>query len=126
MVKMVHLDTLEMMVPLESLDLKGHLVIKAMMPLSEIAVDAHPTVLLKVTKVLLVNQEILVNLAILAHKVPVVNLVNAFLVIVENLEQMVNQVRMELMVYLVNQVNLENLEILLMLNILPVQIPLLT
>ena len=127
MVKMVLQDTLEMMVPLESLDLRDHLVIKAVMRLTETAVDAHHILLLKVTKVLPVNQGIMVYLVILVHQVLVVSLVNASLVIVESLDEMVPQVMMEPMANLVNQANLEDLEILfILLRNLPVQIRLLT
>ena len=121
MVQMVLLESLEMMVLLETQDLKDHLVIKAVMPLSEIAVDAHQAVPLKVTKVVPVNKEILVCLAGLANQVLLVKTVGVFLVIVESLEKMVNQVMMEPMVNLVNQVNLEDLEMLLALRSLPVQ-----
>ena len=121
MVQMVLLESLEMMVLLETQDLKDHLVIKAVMPLSEIAVDAHQAVPLKVTKVVPVNKEILVCLAGLADQVLLVKTVGVFLVIVESLEKMVNQVMMEPMVNLVNQVNLEDLEMLLALRSQPVQ-----
>ena len=127
MVKMVLQDTLEMMAPLESLDLRDHLVIKAVMRLTETAVDAHHILLLKVTKVLPVNQGIMVYLVILVHQVLVVSLVNAFLVILESLDEMVPQVMMEPMANLVNQANQEDLEILfILLRNLPVQIRLLT
>ena len=126
MVHMVLLGTLEVMVLLDSLDLKDHLVIKAMLQILEIVVDAHPILHLKVTKVLLVNQVILVYLAGLAVQVLLVNLVDVLLVTVESLEQMVNRVMMEPMVDLVNQVSPEDLEIQLMSRILPVQTMLLT
>ena len=126
MVKMVLLDTLEKMVILESLDLRDHLVIKAVMQLSKTAVDAHHINRLKVTKVLLVNQEILVYLAGLVQQVLLVSLVSASMVIVESLEKMVNQVMMETMVNLAFQANPEDLEILLILATLPVQILLLS
>ena len=126
MVKMVLQGTLEMMVPLESLDLRDHLVIKAVMRLSKTAVDAHHILPLKVTKVLPVNQGIVVYLVILVHQVLVVSLVNASVVILESLDEMVPQVMMEPMANLVNQANLEDLEILLLLlRNLPVQIRLL-
>ena len=126
MVKMVLQGTLEMMVPLESLDLRDHLVIKAVMRLSKTAVDAHHILPLKVTKVLPVNQGIVVYLVILVHQVLVVSLVNASLVILESLDEMVPQVMMEPMANLVNQAILEDLEILLLLlRNLPVQIRLL-
>lgn len=48
------------MVPLENQVLKDHLVIKAVTPLSGIAVIAHQLKHLKATKDLPVNQEILV------------------------------------------------------------------
>ena len=123
---MVHLDTLEKMVLLENLDLRDHLVIKAVMQPSKTAVDAHHIVPLKVTKVLLVNQEILVYLAGLVQQVLLVSLVSASMVIVESLEKMVNQVMMETMVNLAFQANPEDLEILLILATLPVQILLLS
>ena len=126
MVLMVLLESLEKMVPLETQDVRDHLVIKAVMQLSEIAVDAHQAVPPKVSKVVLVNQESLVYLATLAQKVPVVNLVGVFLVAVESLEKMVNQAMMELMVNLVNQVSLEDLGMLLALRSLHVQISSLT
>ena len=123
---MVHLDTLEKMVLLENLDLRDHLVIKAVMQPSKTAVDAHHIVPLKVTKVLLVNQEILVYLAGLVQQVLLVSLVSASMVIVESLEKMVNQVMMETMVNLAFQANPEDLEILLILATLPVQMLLLS
>ena len=123
---MVLLDTLEKMVTLENLDLRDHLVIKAVMRLSKTAVDAHHINLLKATKVLLVNQEILVYLAGLVQQVLLVSLVSASMVIVESLEKMVNQVMMETMVNLAFQANPEDLEILLILATLPVQILLLS
>ena len=122
MVKMVILESLEMMVPLGTQDLKDHVVIKVVMQLSEIVVVVHHPVLQKASKVDLVNQAILANLAILALKVLLVNLVDAFLVIVENLEMMVSQVMMESMANLVNQVSLEDLEMLLALKSQSVQI----
>ena len=123
---MVFLGTPEMMVFLDSLDFKDHPVKKAMLQMSEIAVDAHRILHLKVIKVLLVNQEILVYLEGLAVQVLLVNLAGVFLVTVESLEQMVNQVVMEPMVDLVNQVSLEDLEMQLMSTILPGQTTLLT
>ena len=126
MVLMVLLESPEKMVPLVTQDVRDHLVIKAVMQLSEIAVDAHQAVLPKASKVVPVNQESLVYLATLAQKVPVGNLVGVFLVTVESLEKMVNQAMMELMVNLVNQVSLEDLEMLLALRSLHVQISSLT
>ena len=126
MVLMVLLESPEKMVPLVTQDVRDHLVIKAVMQLSEIAVDAHQAVLPKASKVVPVNQESLVYLATLAQKVPVVNLVGVFLVTVESLEKMVNQAMMELMVNLVNQVSLEDLEMLLALRSQHVQISSLT
>ena len=126
MVQMVLLASLGMMVPLDTQDLKDHPVIKAVMQLTEIAVDAHQLVPLKVFKVLLVKQEMMVCLAGLANQVPLVNLVDAFLVIKESLVKMVNQVMMESMVSLVNQVTLVDLEMLLGLRSLLVQISSLT
>ena len=128
-VKMVHQalqDVLEMMVPLENLDQKDHLVIKAMVQLSKIVADAHHILHLKVIRVLSVNQEILVYLADLVNQVLLVNLVSAFLVTVERVEKLVNQAVMELMVDLVNQVSLEDLEMQLMSRILPTETILLT
>ena len=126
MVKMVLLEYLEMMVPLESQDLKDHLVIKVVMQLSGVVVDAHHPVPSKASQVAPVNQAILAHPVGLAVQVLVVNLVDAFLVIVEHLEGMVNQVMMESMVNLVNQVNLEALEITWIFKTLAVQISLLT
>ena len=126
MVQMVLLENLEMMVPLETQDLKDQLVIKAMMQISKIAVDVHHPVPPKAFKVVQVNKEILVYLADLADQVPLVNLVDAFLVIKESLVKMVNQVMMESMVSLVNQVTLVDLEMLLGLRSLLVQISSLT
>ena len=126
MVLMVLLESPEKMVPLVTQDVRDHLVIKAVMQLSEIAVDAHQAVLPKASKVVPVNQESLVYLATLAQKVPVGNLVGVFLVTVESLEKMVNQAMMELMVNLVNQVSLEDLEMLLALRSQHVQISSLT
>ena len=126
MVLMVLLESPEKMVPLVTQDVRDHLVIKAVMQLSEIAVDAHQAVLPKASKVVPVNQESLVYLATLAQKVPVGNPVGVFLVTVESLEKMVNQAMMELMVNLVNQVSLEDLEMLLALRSLHVQISSLT
>ena len=125
-VKMVLLEYLEMMVPLETQDLKDHLVIKVVMQLSGIVVDAHHPVPSKAPQVAAVNQAILAHPVGLAVQVLVVNLVDAFLVIVEHLERMVNQVMMESMVNLVNQVNLEALEITWIFKTLVVQISLLT
>ena len=126
MVLMVLLESPEKMVPLVTQDVRDHLVIKAVMQLSEIAVDAHQAVLPKASKVVPVNRESLVYLATLAQKVPVENLVGVFLVTVESLEKMVNQAMMELMVNLVNQVSLEDLGMLLALRSLHVQISSLT
>ena len=81
---------------------------------------------LKESEVIEVNEEILVQLAHLAQQVLLVILVDAFLVIKESLEKMVNQVLMESMVNLVNQVILVVLEMLLALRILLVQISSLT
>ena len=121
MVQMVLLESLEMMVPLETQDAQDHLVKKAVMRLSKTAVDAHQLVPLKAPKAVPVNQEILVNLASVAHQVLKVNPVGVFLVIAESLEKMVNQVMMEPMVNLVNQVNLEDLEMMLALRRMAVQ-----
>ena len=122
MVKMALLESLEMMEPLETQDLQDHVVTKVAMQLSGIVVIAHHPVPQKASKVDAVNQAILANLAILAVKVLLVNLVDAFLVIVENLEMMVSQVMMEPMANLVNQVSLEDPEMLLALKSQPVQI----
>lgn len=74
-------------------------------------------------QVVRVHQEILAYLAGLANRVLLVALVDVFLVIVDSLEQMVNQEKMELMA---DQVHRGLLEILLALRILPVQFLLLT
>ena len=123
MVQMVHLDNTEMMVSLGLQDLEDHVVIKAVMQLTKTALNVHHTQRLKVTGVLQVNQEILAHLAGMANQVHPVTLVDAFLVIVDALEQMVDQVKMELMADLVHQVNLEDLEMMFTFRILPVQIP---
>ena len=125
MVQMVLPEDLERMVPLEILDLKDLRVIKAMMQLTKIALHVHHTVQLKVTQVVLVNQEILVYLVGLANQVLLVILVDAFLVIVESLEQMVNQVMMESMADLVSQGTLEDQEMPFTLQSPPVLISLL-
>ena len=91
-VQMVHLENMEMMVYPELQDLQEHLVIKAVMQLTKIALNVHHTPHLKVTEVLQVNQEILAYLEGMANQVLLVNLVNAFPVIVDALEQMANQV----------------------------------
>lgn len=92
---MALLDGLELMVPMENQDPKDHLVTKAVMQPTEIVINAHHTVLPRVTKVLLVKQEILAEMAYLANQVLVVSQVNVFLEILEHLEGMVNQVMME-------------------------------
>lgn len=71
------------------------------------------------------HQEILAYLAGLANQVLLVGLVDVFLV-VDSLEQMVNQEKMELMADQVHRGLLEKLEIPLVLRILPVQFLLLT
>ena len=116
MVHMVFLESQEMMVPLEVQGLKDHLVIKVVMQLLKIALNAHHTVTSKVTKVLPADQEILVSRVDQAH---LVGLVNAYPVHLEHLEVMVDQVLMESMADLVGLVSLE---MLLALGRVPVQI----
>ncbi len=125
-VHMALLDILEGMVPLESQDLKDHLATKAEMQLIKIAINVHPLVPLRVTKVVLVNQEMLGYLANLANQVLLVNLVDAFLVNLDHLEEMVNQVMMEWMAGQVNLAILEALEKTLALRRVTVQISSLT
>ena len=126
MVKMVLLESQEMMVSLEIQDLKDQLVIKVVMQLSRIAAVAHHPVPAKVSQDHLAHLVILAYLVDLAVQVLLVDLVDAFLVTVENLEKMVNQVMMESMVNLVNQVSQDYLEIMLALITLDEQISLLT
>ena len=113
MVKTVLLESLEMMVPLETQDPKDHLVIKAGMQLSEIVVVALHSVLSKASKVVLVNQVMPAHPVGLVAQVLLVNLVGAFLVNLESLEKTVSQVMTESMEDLVSQESLEKLEILL-------------
>jgi len=122
MVKMVLLENLETMVPLETQDLKAHLGIKAEMQLSKTVVVAPHSVLSKVSKVILVNKVMLECLVGQVAQVLPVNLVGAFLVNPESLVKMVNQVMMELMENLVSQEILEDLEMPLVLRSQPVQI----
>lgn len=122
MVQMAFLESKEMMEPLETKDLKDHLVKKVVLQLSKIAFDVHHIVLPKASKAAPVRKENLAKLVSLANQVLLVNLEGAFLVFLENLEKMVNQVVMESMVNLVSQVNLEDLEMLLAFESLPVQI----
>ena len=125
-VHMVLLERLEMMVLLDTQDLKDHLVKRVMMQLSMIADDAHLTIHPKAIQVVQVNQEILADLASLVHQVTPVSLVNVFLVFLGILEKMVSLVMMELMVNLVSQVSLEDLEMLFTLESLLVPVSSLT
>lgn len=119
---MVHLESLEMMVLLDIQDPKDHLVKKAILQLSMIAVDVHHIIPQKAILVVLVNQEILEDLACLVHQVILVNLVDVFLVFLESLEKMVNLVMMEPMVSLVDLEDLEDQEMMFTLKSLPVQV----
>lgn len=125
MVHMVLPDSPEMLVPLEAQDLKDYLVIKVVMQLLKTALTAHHTVTPRDTKVLLVHQEILVSLVDQADQVILVSLVDAYLVYLEHLEVMVNQVMMESTADLVDPVSLEHLEMLLASGRVPVLISLL-
>ena len=125
LVHMALLDILEGMVPLENQDLKDHLVTKAVMQLIKIVINVHQLVPLRVTKAVLVNQVMMDYLANLVNQVLPVNLVDASLVHLENLEEMVSQVMMEWMVGLVNLATLESLEKMLALRRVTVQISLL-
>ena len=125
LVHMALLDIQEGMVPLENQDLKDHLVTKAVMQLIRIVINVHQLVPLRVTKAVLVNQVMMDYLASLANQVLPVNLVDASLVHLENLEEMASQVMMEWMVGLVNLATLESLEKMLALRRVTVQISLL-
>ena len=113
MVKTVLLESQEMTVPLETQDLKDHLVIKAGMQLSKTVVVAHHSMPPKAFRAVLVNQASVADPAGPVSEVLLVNLVGAFLVNLESLEKMVNQVMMESMEDLVSQESLEKLEMLL-------------
>ena len=95
MVQMVLQEVLGMMVPLVTQVLKDRLVIKVVMQLLKIALNAHHTVTSKATEVVPVHQGILASLAGQANQVLVVNLVDAFLDRPDLLEEMVSQVMME-------------------------------
>ena len=122
MVHMVLLEIPEMLVPLETQDLKDHLVIKVVMQRLKVALHAHHTVTPKATEVVPVYQEILASPVVQAGQVLLVNLVDVYPVNPEHLEVMVDQVMMESTADLVDQVSLEDLETLLALRRVPVQI----
>jgi len=122
MVQMALLESPEMMEPLDIQDLKDHLVKKAVLQISEIVLDVHHLVLPKAIKAVLVNQENPADPVGQVDKVLLANLVDAFMVFLENQEKMVNQVMMEPMVNLVNRVSLEDVEMPLAFENLPVQI----
>ena len=122
MVQMAFPDILEIMALLETKDLKDHLVLKVVLQLLKAALNAHHTVTPKATKVVPVHQETVASPVAQGGQAPLVNLVDAFLVNQEHLDEMVDQVMMEPMADLVNQVSLEDLEMLLASGRVPVQI----
>ena len=95
MVKMVLPESQEMTALLETQGLKDRPVIKAGMQLSETAVAVPHSMLPKVSRVFLVSQASVADPAGPVAQVLPVNLVGAFLVNLESLEKMVNQVMME-------------------------------
>ena len=126
MVKTVLLENQELMVTLDSQEFQDDKVKRVVEQLSRIVPVAHHPVPPKASKVPPVHHAIVANLVDLALQVLLVNLVDAFLVTVENLEMMVHQVMMDSMANLVNQVSPGELEIMLALKDLPVQISSLT